>query len=108
VYQRVAAKKSGENHTYTLEKLKEIPLPYKDVRIFVREKWRIASDRAGSGNTTNIGSINARLEDFEKGAGPFSSEEEYHEYWRTYGRTADDRKDSFKNIAEFRASRRKR
>ena len=30
---------------------------FDDVRVFVQEEWRISSDKAGSGNTTNIGSI---------------------------------------------------
>ena len=102
VYERVAAKKSAEYGTYRLDQLSEVALPYKNVRVFVQEKWRISSDRAGSGNTTNIGSIVARIQDFENGSGPFSSEDEFLDYWRNYGRTAAERKGQFKNIAEYR------
>ena len=102
VYERVAKKKSAAHSTFSVDCLNDMPLPYKDVRVFVQEKWRIASDRAGSGNTTNIGSIVATLEDFEKGKGPFASEDEYLEYWRNYERTAPERSGKFKNIREYR------
>lgn len=102
VYERVAARKAADQATYTLDQLKDVPLPYRNVRVFVQEKWRIASDRAGSGNTTNIGSIVGRIEDFQQGAGPFTSEAEFLDYWRNYGKTAADR-GNFKNIHEYRA-----
>lgn len=103
VYNRNAEKKAGAEHRYTQDQLNEIPLPFSNVEVFVQEKWRISSDRAGSGNTTNIGSINATLEDFENGAGPFKSEDEFLEYWRGYGRTATERKKTYSNIRGFRA-----
>lgn len=104
VYERVAQKKAAEHAVYSLDEIKKIPLPYRNVRVFVQEKWRIASDRAGSGNTTNIGSLVGRIEQFRAGAGPFRTEQEFLDYWCNYGRTAADR-GSFKNIAEYRAWR---
>lgn len=101
VYNRIAKKKAHHQHKYNLDQLADIPLPFDNVEFFVQEKWRISSDRAGSGNTTNIGSILGRINDFRTGSGPFVSEEEFLEYWRSYGRTADDRTD-FSNIADFR------
>ena len=101
VYNRIAKKKAGIQHRYTIDQLANIPLPFDNVEFFVQEKWRISSDRAGSGNTTNIGSIHGYIGDFRAGAGPFKSEEEFLEYWRSYGRTADDRTD-FSNIDGFR------
>ncbi|MDR3067169.1 MAG: hypothetical protein LBV05_16910 [Comamonas sp.] len=101
VYERVAEKKAAEHAVYSLEQIKDIPLPYRNVRVFVQEKWRIASDRAGSGNTTNIGSLVGRMNQFEAGTGPFHDEDEFLDYWRNYGRTAADRA-NFKNIAEYR------
>jgi len=101
IYNRVAEKKAGAEHSYSISDLLDIPLPFENVDVFVQEKWRISSDRAGSGNTTNIGSINGTLEDFEEGRGPFESEEEFLEYWRSYGRTKSDRTD-FSNIDGFR------
>ena len=61
----------------------------------------MASDKAGSGNTANIGSIYGLIDDFRNGNGPFQSEEEFLEYWRLYERIADVRTD-FSNISEFR------
>jgi len=104
VYERVAEKKAAQHAYYTIDKLDDIPLPYRNVRVFVQEKWRISSDRAGSGNTTNIGSITGNIDDFRNGNGPFRSEEEFLDYWRNYGRTAADRND-FRNIEGYRAWR---
>ena len=59
-------------HFYAL-KDKGIPCPIADVEFFVCEKYQIAGLRAGSGNTTNIGSIvGTSVEDFAKGSGPFA------------------------------------
>ena len=102
VYNRIAEKKAGAEHQYTVDQIGEIPLPFGNVEVFMQEKWRVSSDRAGSGNTTNIGSINATIDDFRAGNGPFTSEDEFLEYWRAYGRTKADRTD-FSNIREFRA-----
>ncbi|MNT26018.1 Type-2 restriction enzyme EcoRV [compost metagenome] len=102
VYKRVATKKTAESKTYRVADLADINPPYEQVQIFVQEKWRIASDKAGSGNTTNIGSINGVLPNFENGETPFRSEAEFLEYWRNYERTAGERDGKFKNINEFR------
>ncbi len=102
VYDRIGKKKSAATHTYTVEKLADIPTPISSVDVFIQEKWRISSDQAGSGNTTNIGSILGKLEDFQKGTGVFTSEDEFLTYWRGYGRTASDRSTAYRNIAGFR------
>lgn len=101
VYDRVATKKAAKHHKYTVVELRNIPLPFENVQFFVQEKWRISSDRAGSGNTTNIGSINGTIDDFRAGKGPFESEEEFLDYWRSYGRTAETRTD-YSDIDGFR------
>jgi len=101
IYKRIRQGVGGA-HVYALKDLARVPLPLEAVDVFVQEKWRISGDRAGSGNTTNIGSINGNLEDFVNGRGVFESEEEFLLYWRNYGRTADDRAGSFSNIDEFR------
>jgi len=77
---------------FTFDKRGEISCPIKDVACFVQEKYRIASKRAGSGNTTNIGSITgASVEDFAEGNGPFAAEgdEVFLDYWRNYGINKD-------------------
>jgi hypothetical protein len=52
----------------------------------VAEKWEIASDKQGSKNTANIGSITL-IEDIKKGNGIFAKlgEEWFDEYWMNYG-----------------------
>lgn len=103
IYSRVIPKKTVPfQFIYSKENLALIPLPIENIDFFVQEKWRIAGDRAGSGNTTNIGSITATLDDFRNGRGPFHSEDEFLEYWRGYKRTAQERSKSYSRISEFR------
>jgi len=106
VYKRRATRKAEVATKYNVKDLSTIPLPYDDVKVFVEEKWKIASDHAGSGNTTNIGSITGEFDDFEQGRSPFENEEEFLEYWRNYERTAPERAGKFSNISEFREWRR--
>jgi hypothetical protein len=51
----------------------------------VQEKYRIASDRPGSGNTKNIGSV-LEIDKFMNGSGPFASlgEDVFDDYWMHY------------------------
>lgn len=53
----------------------------KNLDIFVREKWQLASKLTGSGNTTNIGSI--KLITHLKTQPLFTSEEEFNLYWQS-------------------------
>ena len=92
-YQRAEGKRSHADAIYSFETLQDIPIPFDDVEVFMQEKWRIAGDRAGSGNTANIGSINGILEDFVAGNGIFKSEDEFLTYWRGYKRTAKERQE---------------
>lgn len=108
VYDRVAAKKAAAEHVFALNELQSIPVPFDNVEVFVQEKWRIASGSAGSGNTTNIGSINGTIEDFRQGKGPFTSEDEFLEYWRGYGRTAAERSTTYSTVEAFRALKKRK
>ena len=101
VYDRTAQDRAGVAQQYTVDQVRNIPLAFENVAFFVQDKWRISSDRAGSGNTTNIGSIVGTIDEFRAGNGPFESEGEFLEYWRGYGRTAAERT-NFSNINEFR------
>lgn len=105
VYTRVANKKAGGEEIFSIEDITKIPLPYKEVNTFFQEKWKISGDKAGSGNTTNIGSINGTLNDFKTGTSLFISEEEFLDYWRNYERTANERMHAFSNISEYRVWR---
>lgn len=78
----------GAGHIYTIANRESISGPMEDIEYFVQEKYRIASDRPGSGNTTNIGSIEASsVSEFAKGEGPFVhlGESVFLDYWRNYG-----------------------
>lgn len=102
VYERVT--KIHDVNVYSIEDLQSIQLPFQNVDVFMQEKWRIASDKAGSGNTTNIGSIKGTLEDFKAGNGIFDSEGEFLAYWRNYARTPAEREKSYADIKGFRKS----
>ncbi|MBM4306384.1 MAG: restriction endonuclease [Deltaproteobacteria bacterium] len=71
-----------------VESLHSIASVVKAFQFFVCEKWRLASDRQGSGNTANIGSI-TWIEDILTGNGVFAKlgEEWFDEYWMNYGVT---------------------
>ena len=67
--------------------LRSITSVIKDFQFFVCEKWQIASDHQGSGNTANIGSITC-IDDILKGNGIFAKlgEKWFDEYWMNYGK----------------------
>ena len=71
IYSRHDRAKVDEIRTYRLEELQSIASVIKDFKFLVAEKWKIASDKSGSGNTANIGSIN-KIADIISGRGMFS------------------------------------
>lgn len=79
-------KKVGQREVTTVKNLKSISSVIKDFDFFAAEKWKIASDAQGSGNTANIGSV-TDVEDLKKENGVFSrlGEEWFDEYWQNYG-----------------------
>ena len=79
-------KKIGEREVTTVKNLKSITSVIKDFDFFAAEKWKIASDKQGSGNTANIGSI-VDIESLKTENGVFSQlgEEWFDEYWINYG-----------------------
>jgi len=76
----------GERQVTSIENLKSITSVIKDFDFFAAEKWKIASDSQGSGNTANIGSV-TDINDLKAGNGVFSKlgEEWFDEYWINYG-----------------------
>ena len=100
VYRRVPVDANAASRQYSTANLAQIPAQFSDVEVFVQEKWRIAGDKPGSGNTTNIGSIRGTLADFQQGNGVFGSEAEFLQYWRGYGTTAETR--IYRSVEEFR------
>lgn len=79
-------KKVGEREVTTVINLKSITSVIKDFDFFASEKWKIASDKQGSGNTANIGSI-VDIADLKSGNGIFSQlgEKWFDEYWINHG-----------------------
>ncbi len=74
-----------ERRIYTLDDLQDIVSVVKDFTLLLQEKWRIASDRPGSGNTRNVGSVR-NIEALVEGKGPFAQygEEIFDDYWMNY------------------------
>lgn len=78
--------KVGDREVTTVDNLRSITSVIKDFDFFVAEKWKIASDKQGSGNTANIGST-LRIDDLRNENGIFSQlgEEWFDEYWINHG-----------------------
>ena len=74
-----------DRNTSNARTLKDIPSVIKDFQFFFVEKWKIASDSQGSGNTANIGSISV-VDDIINERGVFASlgEEYFDNYWLSY------------------------
>lgn len=79
-------KKIGDREVTTVQNLKSITSVIKDFDFFAAEKWKIASDKQGSGNTANIGST-LSIDDLRNENGVFSQlgEEWFDEYWINFG-----------------------
>ncbi|MBQ9607889.1 MAG: restriction endonuclease [Lachnospiraceae bacterium] len=78
---------ASEGDIYSFKELKSLPVPYKDVEVFCQEKYKIAGEKPGSGNTENIGSYKTnRIECLVNGEGPFSvlGNEVFEDYWAGY------------------------
>jgi len=78
--------KVGQREVTTVKNLKSITSVIKDFDFFAAEKWKISSDKQGSGNTANIGSI-VSIDDLKNENGIFSQlgEEWFDEYWINHG-----------------------
>lgn len=74
-----------ENKVYTIDDLEEILSVVKDFDFIVQEKYRIAKDRPGSGNTKNIGSC-VKVKELKDGLGPFSElgVKVFDDFWMNY------------------------
>jgi hypothetical protein len=83
-------RRNDERAVYHIDQLADIPSVAKDFSFFLQEKYRIASDRPGSGNTRNIGS-SVFEERLLNGTGVFASlgVEVFDDYWMHYRTQAD-------------------
>lgn len=104
IYDRTDSATIDETKTHRIDELHAIASVVKNFQFFVIEKWRIASDKGGSGNTANIGSIN-NIADIIAGRGMFSKlgENWFDEYWMNYRKiTIQDGKGGTKKISSLR------
>ena len=106
IYSRAEVRDIDETKTCELSRLRSITSVIKDFEFFVVEKWRIASDKSGSGNTANIGSI-AKIDDILQGNGVFSrlGEGWFDDYWMNYGKititTKEGKTKKITSLSEF-------
>ncbi|WP_330204793.1 type II restriction endonuclease [Cyanobacterium sp. DS4] len=86
LYTRALAGDIDETKILNLLELNNITSVIKDLLFFAEEKWKIASDKGGSGNTANIGSVDY-IEDILNGNGVFINlgEQIFDEYWINQG-----------------------
>lgn len=104
IYDRADGATIDETRAHTLDELHSIASVVKNFHFFVTEKWKIASDKGGSGNTANIGSIN-NIDDIVNGRGMFSKlgERWFDEYWMNYKKiTIQDGQGGTKKISTLK------
>ena len=102
IYNRTSPEKIDETKIFNLEQLNTISSVIGDFQFFVAEKWKIASDKSGSGNTANIGSIQ-NIQDILNGNGMFSKlgEEWFDDYWINYRKIKDSNGKLITNLLDF-------
>src|SRR3990167_4505714 len=104
IYDRADGATIDETKAHGIDELHSIASVARNFHFFVTEKWKIASDKGGSGNTANIGSIN-NIADIIAGKGMFSKLGEvwFDEYWMNYKKiTIQDGKGGTKKISNLR------
>ncbi len=86
LYTRALSTDIDETKILKLTELDKVTSVIKDLLFFAEEKWKISSDKGGSGNTANIGSIQY-IDDILKGDGVFKNlgEKIFDEYWINQG-----------------------
>lgn len=85
-----------ERQVYPIDQLADIPSVAQDFIFFLQEKYKIAADRAGSGNTKNIGST-IYLERLINGTGVFAELgiAVFDDYWMNYRTRSMAREEGF-------------
>jgi len=103
IYTRAEPDSIDETKVHNVETLKSITSVIKDIQFFICEKWKIASDSQGSGNTANIGSI-VSISDILKGNGVFKKlgESWFDDYWMNYNEITIIKDDKQKKITKLR------
>ncbi len=97
-----------ERKIYQIDDLQNITSVAKDFEFFVQEKYKIALDRPGSGNTKNIGST-TNIDALKKGNGTFAElgEETFDDYWKFYltkdmAKAAELNKSPYTNLKQYK------
>ena len=84
---RITALISEPYATFGIESVAGIRSVITDIDVFAQEKWKIASDRVGAGNTKNIGSV-SEIRALQEGTGPFTRIQDgkvhFDTYWTHY------------------------
>ena len=104
IYDRLNSATIDETKLQSIGELHSIISVIKNFQFFLTEKWKIASDKGGSGNTANIGSIN-NISHIINGQGMFSKlgEHWFDEYWMNYKKiTIYDGKGGTKKISNLK------
>lgn len=76
-----------DTNIVSIDQIDKINSPVQNIRFFVAEKYKIAGEKPGSGNTANIGTFSSpNIEDFANECGPFSflGNDVFEKYWRNY------------------------
>ncbi len=96
-----------ENKVYMIDDLEDILSVVKDFDFLVQEKYKIAKDRPGSGNTKNIGSC-VKINELKEGRGPFSKlgVKIFDDFWMNYmtlemARNAKLKRPPYSNLKEY-------
>ncbi|MFQ3590683.1 MAG: type II restriction endonuclease [Chloracidobacterium sp.] len=96
-----------ERRRYTIDELENITSVIRDFQFFAQEKYCIASDHPGSGNTKNIGSV-TEIDKLVSGSGPFASlgENVFDDYWVYYltkdmARAAELKQPPYTNLRSY-------
>lgn len=101
IYKRNDA--AQESRVYTYRNKDKACCPYYDIKYFIQEKYKIAGDKPGSGNTENIGSISTKnINDFIEGKGIFSELglDIFDLYWKYYPKYRAEEKE-YTSLSEF-------
>lgn len=106
LYTRALSTDIDETNIFQLTELDKINSVIKDLVFFAEEKWKISSDKGGSGNTANIGSIQY-IDDILRGNGVFKNlgEKTFDEYWINQGilKVPDSKnKGNFKKLTKLK------
>jgi len=106
IYDRNKTSEADETKNFNIDSISSIASVVGNFQVFFVEKWRIASDKSGSGNTANIGSIN-NISDIIAGKGMFSrlGEAWFDDYWMNYRKITipdgDGRTRKIANLKDF-------